>query len=28
MTAFIEEIISQSMVHDWAVAPPDEDLRK
>lgn len=28
MTAFIEEILSQSLVYDWRISPPDEDLRK
>ena len=28
MTAFIEEILSQSMVKGWNIGPPDPDLRK
>ena len=28
MTAFIEEILSQSMVRGWPVSAPDPDLRK
>lgn len=27
MTAFIEEILSQSMARGWDISPPDEDLR-
>ena len=27
MTAFIEEILSQSMVRGWNIGPPDPDLR-
>lgn len=28
MTAFIEEILSQSMSRGWDIGPPDPDLRK
>jgi hypothetical protein len=28
MTAFIEEILSQSMARGWNIGPPDPDLRK
>jgi hypothetical protein len=28
MTAFIEEILSQSMSRGWDIAPPDPDLRR
>ncbi len=28
MTLFIEEILSQSMIRGWGIAPPDKDLRK
>lgn len=28
MTAFIEEILSKSMVKGWNIGPPDPDLRK
>ena len=27
MTAFIENILSQAITHDWPVTPPDEELR-
>ncbi len=28
MTAYIEEILSQSMARGWNIGPPDKDLRK